>query len=215
LARKFADLKRRKPYRSEAQRFILICEGEKTEPAYFNALKSKYPGAMIQFEFIAPAGTPITIKDKARDRMAALKKEMRDNPSAKADNVWAVFDRDEHGHISDAIQGCETMGVEVAFSNPCFEVWLLLHYEDYHAADDRHQVQKRLREKDTAYDPNGSKTPNCIAIVDKVETAEQRAINQCNQRELEGLPLGRPSTTVYQLTQAIRNAAEAAKPKRP
>jgi hypothetical protein len=215
MDRKLSDLRRRKASRAERQRFILICEGEKTEPAYFTALESQYPGALIAIDYVAPAGTPITIKDKVQERMAELRRERRQNSSAKADTVWAVFDRDDHDKVADAIAGCEGAGAQVAFSNPCFEVWLILHHVDFHAADDRHQVQRRYQGIDDSYDPKGSKTPNCAALMAKVETAEQRGENQCRQREMEGMPRGRPSTTVYHLTRAIRAAAEASMPKRP
>jgi hypothetical protein len=215
LTRKLADLKRRKPFIAERQRFILICEGEKTEPAYFNALRGQYPGALISIEFVTAAGVPITIKAKVQARMAELRREQRDNPSAKADRIWAVFDRDEHLNVAEAIAGCESAGAQVAYSNPCFEVWLILHYEDFHRSDDHHQVQKHFQKLDPTYDPNGSKTPNCGPLMAEVETAEDRAMNQCKCREEEGMQLGRPSTTVYKLTRAIRAAAEASRPKRP
>lgn len=214
MGRKLPDLKRRKPFIAEKQRFFLICEGEKTEHTYFEALKSQFPGALIKFEYDAPAGAPITIKDKVQARMAALRQEQRHNPSAKADTVWAIFDEDEHHKVPEAIAGCESAGAKVAYSNPCFEVWLILHYQDFHAPDDHKQVQKRYQKLDSCYDPNGSKTPNCAALIGKIETAEQRAENQCKQREEQGAPLGRPSTTVYKLTRAIRAAAEASKPRK-
>jgi hypothetical protein len=214
MGRRLPELRRRKPSRSEHQRFILICEGEKTEPAYFKALKAQYPGALVSIEFVAPAGTPITIKEKARVRMAELREEQRKNPSAKADTVWAVFDRDKHDHVAEAIAGCESAGAQVAYSNPCFEVWLILHFEDYHASDDHHQVQKRYTGLDPKYDVNGSKTPDCLLLMDNVERAEQFGENQCKRRDEEGAPFGRPSTTVYKLTRAIRAAAEAVRPIR-
>jgi hypothetical protein len=213
MARKLSDLKRRRPFIAERQRFILICEGEKTEIVYFNALKAQYRGAHISIEYIAPAGAPITIKDKVKSRMDELRKEQRKNPSAKADTVWAVFDRDEHLKVTEAIARCESAGAEVAYSNPCFEVWLILHHEDYHAADNHHQVQKRYQKLDTTYDPNGSKTPDCVFLMQHVEKAEQLGENQCKCREEEDAPFGRPSTTVYKLTRAIREAAEASKVK--
>jgi hypothetical protein len=214
MVRKFSELKRRKPFIAERQRFILICEGENTEIAYFNALKAKYRGAQISIEYVAPAGVPITIMDKVKARMVELRHERRRNPSAKSDTVWAVFDRDEHLKVTEAIAGCEGSGAQVAYSNPCFEVWLILHHEDYHAADDHHQLQKRYQKLDPNYDPNGSKTPDCAFLMNHVEKAEHFGENQCKRREEEDTPFGRPSTTVYKLTRAIRSAAEASRPKR-
>lgn len=208
MARKILDLKRRRPFIAERQRFILICEGGNTEPAYFEALKQRHSNALISIEYDAPAGVPITIKDKVKARMSELVKERKHNPSARNDTVWAVFDRDEHLKVAEAIAGCEGAGAQVAYSNPCFEVWLILHHEDYHASDDHHQVQKRYEALDSSYDPTGSKVPNCGVLMDRVEIAEQRAENQCKCRDDEGARLGRPSTTVYKLTQAIREAAK-------
>jgi hypothetical protein len=48
-------------------------------------------------------------------------------------------------------------------------------------------------------------------MIARVEDAERRAANQLAQREKEGAPFGAPSTTVGQLTAAIREAAETAK----
>ncbi len=214
MSRKIPDLRRQKPYLAQRQLFILICEGENTERAYFNALKSKYRHSNITVEFVGPAGAPITIKDKVKARMAELRQEQKHNPSARNDTVWAVFDRDLHDRVPEAIQGCNNAGALLAYSNPCFEVWLILHYEDYHAADDHYQVQNRYQGLDDKYDPNGSKMPNCTYLMANVEKAENFAENQCKRREEEGAPLGRPSTTVYNLTRAIRAAAEASRPKR-
>lgn len=214
MVRKLSELKRRKPFIAERQRFILICEGENTEIAYFKALKAQYRGTQISIEYVAPAGVPITIMDKVKTRMVDLRQEQRSNSSAKADTVWAVFDQDEHLKVTEAIAGCEGSGAQVAYSNPCFEVWLILHHEDYHAADDHHQIQKRYQKLDPTYDPNGSKTPDCAFLMNHVEKAEQFGENQCKRREEEDTPFGRPSTTVYKLTRAIRAAAEASRPKR-
>jgi hypothetical protein len=215
LGRKFSDLKRRKPSLAEKRRFILFSEGKNTERVYFEALQNQYPGALIKIEYNGPAGTPISIKTKVEDRMKDLRLEREHNPSAKADTVWAVFDCDQHDFVPESIEGCKRAGGQVAYSNPCFEVWLILHYEDYHAADNHHEVPKRFRKLDPTYDPNGSKIPNCGVLMSHVETAEHRAKNQCKRREEEGAPLGRPSTTVYRLTRAIRAAAEASRLKRP
>ena len=39
------------------------------------------------------------------------------------DQVWAVFDRDEHPRFDEAIALCDGHGVLVGRSNPCFELW--------------------------------------------------------------------------------------------
>ncbi len=212
MARGINKLKRKKPAREERQRFFLFCEGQNTEPEYFKALKNSCTGAMISIECVAPAGVPETLTGLAKKRQKQLNKEKRKNKSAQKDSVWAVFDKDEHPNVANAIQVCESADVGLAYSNPCFEVWLLLHHEDHHASDDRHEVQQKYANIDPDYDANNRKIPNCNALIRDIEVAENRAENQCSQRELEGAVLGRPCTTVYKLTRAIRAAAKAAKP---
>ena len=40
---------------------------------------------------------------------------------------------------------CEEQNVGVARSNPCFELWLILHQQDYDKPEDRHAMQKATR----------------------------------------------------------------------
>lgn len=207
MARKNTSLRRKKPNRNPKQKFILFSEGANTERVYFNALKQHYTNALFDIKIIAPAGAPISIAEKVKDRMSELKKERKANSFAEKDTVWGVFDEDDHDKVTESIDKCKAAGANVAYSNPCFEVWLILHYEDFDRSDDRHQVQTHYGTLDLTYNGNGSKVPNCEVLIPKIEDAENRAIRQEERRESEGAAGGRPSTTVYLLTQAIRKAA--------
>ena len=52
------------------------------------------------------------------------------------DQFWLCIDKDhwaEPGHIANlrvVLQHCKQKGYRVAISNPCFELWLLLHIEE-------------------------------------------------------------------------------------
>jgi hypothetical protein len=111
----------------------------------------------------------------------------------------------------DAVGLCESVDVGVGRSNPCFEVWLVLHEGDFDRPDDRHAVQAHLRVLRPEYDPAKGKTPDCANLIARVEQAEMRAEAQLARRDAEGNAHGRPSTTVWRLTQAIRNAAQRAR----
>jgi hypothetical protein len=210
MARRDNDLKRAKAKREPRRHFFLYCEGEKTEPAYFTALE-RYLDKLVRVESIH-TGVPMTIAEVAAAKLKEIKKSK--DSFEKGDQVWAVFDRDEHPKHECAVELCKRSGVGVARSNPCFEVWLILHEEDYHRPDDRHEVCQYLLSLRPEYDPNGAKTCNFGEMIVRVEEAEKRAASQLAQREKERAPYGRPSTTVGQLTAAIREAAEAARPKK-
>ncbi|MFD9978966.1 RloB family protein [Streptomyces massasporeus] len=45
--------------------------------------------------------------------------------------VWCLFDRDQHPDIPTAFSRARSEKVHVAYSHPCFELWRLLHYQNY------------------------------------------------------------------------------------
>ena len=122
--------------------------------------------------------------------------------------VWAVFDRDDHQMYLDAVNVCEVNGIGVARSNPCFELWLVLHEADYNKPDGRTEVQRELAKLRTEYDRGNRKIPDCEEMVDRVHEAEVRGEWLLQRRSEEGNPFGPPSTTVGHLTKKIRKAHE-------
>lgn len=207
-----SNLKRRRHVREPKRLFILFCEGEKTEPTYFSALNRAYSNTLIKVEITGAAGVPYTLAGLAAECARSLglgstrKKVL--NSFEKGDQVWAVFDRDEHPRFNEAVDLCRRKGVGIARSDPCFELWLVLHEEDFDKPGDRHAVQAHLRALRPEYRRDGAKTPDCADLVKRVEEAEKRAEKQLARREAERTPFGPPSTTVGQLTRAIREAAD-------
>ena len=75
------------------------------------------------------------------------------------DELWIVIDRDEvelkgkgfGGHTEEnfqkALEESKAHCVEVACSNPCFELWIVLHFEYRDTACSRGEIQKKALEK--------------------------------------------------------------------
>ena len=208
--RRTPDLKRLRHSREPKRRFILFCEGEKTEIEYFRVLTRACSSTLISVETHGGVGVPYTIAEKAVEKAKALgltpKSRRRTDSYEEGDQVWAVFDRDDHPRFNEAVKKCEEKNVGVARSNPCFELWLILHQQDYDKPNDRHAMQKALAKLRQEYDPDGSKTPDCDDLVKRVEEAERRAERGLRNRETGGDPYSNPSTTVGRLTRAIREA---------
>ena len=165
-------------------------------------------------EAVPAVGVPYTIAEKAIEyaRVLGLDPRSRRKKSSfeENDQVWAVFDRDEHPRYDEAVALCEQYGVHVGRSNPCFELWLILHERDYDRAEDRHGMQKILESLRPEYDRDSGKTPDCNEMLARVEDAEERSERQLQAREDGDNPYGNPSTTVGLLTRAIREAAKLA-----
>ena len=149
---------------------------------------------------------------RSRERRDSFEESDRDS-FEESDEVWAVFDRDAHPNFSEAVTLCEQKGVKVARSDPCFELWLILHESNYDKACTRRDVQRVLESRRSEYDKDGAKTPDCDALVSHVADAERRGDDQLRRREEEGKPFGNPSTTVGRLARALREADRKARPR--
>jgi hypothetical protein len=199
-------LKRAPPTRARKARFAIYCEGARTEPRYFRDLEALYGNAAIIDSAPVPRD-PLKLAEEAIRRAGRLgpRGSLEEN-----DQVWAVFDRDEHASFDEAIRLCERNGVRIGRSNPCFELWLILHARDFDKPDSSREVCRHLQTLNPGYDPDRRKVCSWDRFAERVLAAERRARLQLARREREGGAHGSPSTTVGMLTVAIRMASESA-----
>ncbi len=133
MARNRDDLRRRRPHRQPKPRFLIVCEGIVTEPRYFKDVRH-IERSLIDLQ-IEPGGTPKTLVERAVERKREADgnaRKLKDD-NQKYDEVWCVFDIDEHPLIPEAKDQASANGIELAISNPCFELWALLHFQDQRA----------------------------------------------------------------------------------
>lgn len=121
-----ATKKDRKRYTRERKEIILIAtEGKnKTERNYFREFNRSIKGCAIVFSD-GNNTDPVNIVHDALNSA-----DKRDIEPQNGDSIYAVFDTDfkKESQISEARKLAERNGVEIILSNPCFEVWLLLHF---------------------------------------------------------------------------------------
>lgn len=199
------DLRRRRATRNPRKSFLIFCEGANTEPGYFKAIRRRYIRALIDIEIISGVGVPMTIVDLAREEIK-LRRGNKEGSWEMRDEIWVVFDRNEHQRFDEAVQLCRDNKIFVARSNPCFELWLILHINGYDRPCDRHQIQDALANVRPEYEKRKSKILNFDNLIENIEHAEERATKQLARRANEGSPFGNPSTTVGELTKRIRLA---------
>lgn len=203
-SRNRANLKRRRAIRDPKQRFLIVCEGKNAEPRYFRALE-RLSNTII--DVIAAAGTPDAIAKiairEAEKRGVIGRHRGKLAWYERTDEVWAVFDRDEHDHYEDAIRLCEENKICVGRSNPCFEIWLILHFQDFQKPDGRDAVLAHLCDIYPSYKAGKGREADFDQIIQNLDGAEKRAEAQLAKRKEEGSDFGPPSTTVFQLTKSI------------
>ena len=120
------------------------------------------------------------------------------------DEVWCVFDVDEHPRIPEARQQARDNGIKLAISNPCFELWALLHFQDQSAYLSRQDAQRQLR----LHIPEYGKDLPFHHLVSGYEQAVERAKNLDRRCETAGCPGENPSTGVHALTERIQLSAQ-------
>lgn len=200
----FHDLRRRPPTRVPRARILIICEGIKTEVGYFTELKRQERNSLVEIEVDPEGGVPKTLVERAaaRKKEADRASRRQEDENLKFDEVWCVFDVDEHPHLPDAKQQARDNGIHLAISNPCFELWALLHFAEQTAYIHRHDVATKLK----SYLPRYKKQLPCEQLWPRYEIAKTRAEKLLERQEKNGTPEGNPSTLVHSLVESIRSA---------
>lgn len=205
MKRRGGHLRRIVETRDPRPKCIVVCEGQRTEPDYLNAFQTRFPKALFRIESVTGVGAPKTLLSRALDEKRTIKRALKKSESFRSqDQIWIAFDKDEHPEIAQTIYNARANDIGVAFSNPCFELWLILHVQDYGKTEDRHAIQKRCQSCVDGYDRTKGKSGDFLKLIDNLEEAERRGQSLCEQRVEEGRPNSRPSTTFWELTKALR-----------
>lgn len=193
---------RRVPNREPGRRILIVGEGAVTEREYFEAFRRWCKNPRVEIEFEGPAGVPLTLVSTARDRQEKADREASraGDDFLRYDEVWCVFDVDEHPHLPDARQQARDHGIRLAVSNPCFELWALLHFQDHTAYLERKDARRRLKR----HLPHYEKALPFARLHTAYAEAVQRAQELERRRMDAGDPGGNPSTDVHKLTEQIR-----------
>ena len=126
-------MKRRPLNKPLRKRVLILCEGE-SEKIYLIGLKSDYFNRSnlsgVKIEIFTPESNPVGLVEEAKRQ---IRKERGTYPY---NSVWVVFDKDSHPYIPRAfdIAGGHNPPINIAFSNICFEYWVLLHFEQTNRA---------------------------------------------------------------------------------
>lgn len=201
MPRRRDDLRRREWIVEPRTRVLICCEGEVTEPSYLNGLKRELRIRLVHIEVVPGGANPKTLVDCAVEKKQEAAREARreKDDNLKYDEVWCVFDVDAHEHIPDAKLKADANNIKLAFSNPCFELWLLLHFQDQRAYIERHPVQSACRGHMPGYD----KEVPFDVVFPRYREAVDRAAALDHWQETRGCAGENPSTGIHRLTERI------------
>ena len=189
------SLKRRVASRPERKTVVLFTEGTKSEPNYFEAVQ-RLPAVQQKTAITIDArhGVPITLVEAAAARAS----------DPEIDEVWCVFDIEcpqPHPRIRESPALARGAGVLLAVSNPCFELWLLLHECDRSApvtTRDAESDSRHIEGRPGKAIDGGSYMPRIPQAV-----ARARALDVKHDADGTNYPNDNPSSTVYHLLESV------------
>ena len=188
----------------ERQYFLIVCEGERTEPIYFDYLKRFLPKHLLEtIQIIGQGDNTINIVRKAIEERKA---RTADPVKPDFDEVWAVFDKDDfpNERFDNAVSLAEQNGIKNGSSNQAFELWYVLHFQflqtAIHRGDYFSILSKRLGFK---YGKNDIKVVEALFEKGNIRQAIKWAEDLEKMHEGKTPSASFPSTNVYKLVDRL------------
>ena len=195
------------------RRIIIATEGRKTEPIYFHELK----------ELLRLLNVDVVRRDRDSSTPADVVKSLIQYQSNKIndvrtdDELWAVIDHDKHD-LQAAVALVEKSRVPIRFvdSNPCFEMWLILHHRSIAEYDQetlqelkanrrngkRSRLEKELVAVCGSYNKSRLKTSDYLPHVETAIANAKSADTEPDSRWLSNV-----GSRVYKLAESIIESA--------
>jgi len=106
------------------KRILIICEGKRTEPLYFNGIKRDTRSTGLEIEILGRS------KNSGLElvKHAVKLKETAEKENNEYDSVWIVLDKDTYSKLAETFSEAGKNNINIAFSSVSFEIWYLLHY---------------------------------------------------------------------------------------
>ena len=128
---------------------VIAMEGAETEPQYFNAVSkiADESKSRLKLKILPKRENTVSAAKYVLEQMNDYKKEFG---IKKTDELCLVIDRDaqslKEANLADVARLCADKQYLLALSNPCFELWLLLHHLDV-SAESEAEKQSLLANK--------------------------------------------------------------------
>jgi hypothetical protein len=185
------SISRRELLREPKRKLIIVCEGIRTEKLYFEAIKKHLRLASVDIQVLhAGATNPGAIVKFVDNMRTELKRE---RAWGGDDRISAVYDGMEHYRNNPddwhkALDLAKAKQINLAITNPSFEFWYLIHFQDQNGWIERDEALKLLKNKHIpGYDKAVCYYPD--PLEDRTEAAIERANQLVLQAQRNGQEL--------------------------
>ena len=191
--------RRRVGQRERSTVIRVLTEGEVTEREYLSLICRD----SVKLQFGKSSSAPIQMINQAkRDRSV----DRRTRPVNRSfDEIWCIFDRDDHKRFDQAIRAAARAGIQIAVSNPCFELWLVLHVSDQTAHISTAGAQTRAKELNLV-DGKHLSSERLNMWRSSYHEAKGRAVGLDKMHQRNGSLLGsNPSSGVWRIADRLQD----------
>jgi hypothetical protein len=190
---------RRQDVRLQRKSYLIVCEGERTEPNYFIGLEKSLPKGILSIEIVGTGFNTLEVVNEAI--------RLRNKDIDRYDFVWAVFDKDSFPaeRYNAAIQLAEKESIGCAYSNEAFELWYLLHFEFLNVGISRNLYWEKLS---THFGKEYKKNEEKIYEILSAKGNQTQAIKFAQKllKDSKATPAERnPSTNVHELVKQLES----------
>ena len=190
---------------SAPRQIAVFTEGKKTEPDYL-AYWHRAHRDRVQVVIFGDLGAPMTVVNRAVKQKRSEAREARRGRGRASDEYWCVIDVDQHANLGPAVEKAIANGINVAVSNPCVELWFILHFQDQAAEIDKKRAQaisEKLLKCKKVLDERALQ-----ALADEFPEAKARAETLDAMHFGDGRPArSNPSSGVWKLVDRITGQA--------
>lgn len=201
------NLERAAPVLIVKPTILIVCEGENTEPSYFNQFK-------LSSATVKPIG-------EGYNTLSLVNRAIQLSKEKEYEQVWCVFDKDDFSanDFNNAIALADANNFGVAYSNQAFEYWILLHFDDHQGAglhrwNYNEKLNELLKPYNVTYDGENSKmiTEEIFELLEGIDTKAEtyrvdlaiaRAKRNYNLLPHTSPALEESSTTVFRLVEEL------------
>ena len=198
-------LRRQTKTRETRKRFLIVCEGEKTEVNYFKA-------------FTVPKKIEVMVKGEGKNSLSLVNKAIQIIDNLKQDDsfdqIWCIFDKDNCSkeQFNQAEGLAKQKNIKIAYSNEAFEIWFILHFQYLDIATSRSEYLTILTNQMQKYGLLNKKekyAKNREDMYEKLKPYQTTAITNAakliqDRDEAKKHPFdANPSTTVQELVQEL------------
>lgn len=161
----------RKPQNRIPRKVFIFTEGSVTEQRYFQEFIEFYniPQARVK---VIDRETTNSSPESVIGYVVDFQNRIRKNePDISVHYVyWLVIDTDRWGtNLAITVDEAYQRNYDVALSRPCFEIWLLLHYDDANSVKERESVlcsKSAINQALHTYNVSGSNERDYFAKTD-------------------------------------------------